>query len=131
VILSAYTLDDVFVDKRKSATCICPGRTRLCLEKEDSNGDLEVVYSPVSIRAEPSVAWVDANVSRKKTEAYAKAYLEFLHSDQPQETMARHGYQPINPGVLRRYTNRLPHLFPITIIARNWDEAQEKFFSDS
>jgi sulfate/thiosulfate transport system substrate-binding protein len=103
------------------------------LETEDSKGDLEVVYPPVSIRAEPSVAWVDANVSRRKTEACAKAYLQFLYTDQAQETMAKHGYRPINPDVLKRHPNRLPKidLFPISVIAKDWDEAQGKFFSDN
>jgi sulfate/thiosulfate-binding protein len=103
------------------------------LETEEYRGDLEIVYPPVSIRAEPSVAWVDANVARRKTEAYAKAYLEFLFTDQAQETIAQHGYRPINPVVLKRHANRLPQidLFPVTILAKNWDDAQRKFFADA
>ncbi|MBV8588372.1 MAG: sulfate ABC transporter substrate-binding protein [Verrucomicrobia bacterium] len=101
------------------------------LETEESKGDLEVVYPPVSIRAEPSVAWVDANVSRRKTEAYAKAYLQFLYTDQAQETMAAHGYRPINPDALKRHRFASIDLFPITLIAKDWDEAQTKFFSEN
>jgi len=103
------------------------------LETEEYRGDLEIVYPPVSIRAEPSVAWVDTNVARRKTEAYAKAYLEFLFTDQAQETIAQHGYRPINPEVLKKHTNRLPQidLFPVTILAKNWDDAQQKFFGES
>ena len=103
------------------------------LETEESKGDLEIVYPPVSIRAEPSIAWVDANVSQRKTEAYAKAYLQFLYTDQAQETMAKHGYRPINLDALKRYANRFPSidLFPVTLIAKDWDEAQSKFFSDN
>jgi sulfate/thiosulfate transport system substrate-binding protein len=103
------------------------------LETEEYRGDLEIVYPPVSIRAEPSVAWVDANVARRKTEAYAKAYLEFLFTDQAQETIAQHGYRPINSEVLKRHADRLPQidLFPVTILAKDWDEAQQKFFADN
>ena len=103
------------------------------LETEEYRGDLEIVYPPVSIRAEPSVAWVDANVARRKTEAYAKAYLEFLFTDQAQETIAQHGYRPINLEILKKHANRLPQidLFPVTILAKNWDEAQQKFFADA
>jgi sulfate/thiosulfate transport system substrate-binding protein len=103
------------------------------LETEEYRGDLEIVYPPVSIRAEPSVAWVDANVARRKTEAYAKAYLEFLFTDQAQETIAQHGYRPINPEVLKKDANRFPQidLFPVTILAKNWDDAQQKFFADA
>ncbi len=103
------------------------------LETEEYRGDLEIVYPPVSIRAEPSVAWVDANVARRKTEAYAKAYLEFLFTDQAQETIAQHGYRSINSEVLKKHANRLPQidLFPVTILAKNWDDAQQKFFADA
>jgi sulfate/thiosulfate transport system substrate-binding protein len=42
---------------------------------------LEIVYPPISIRAEPRVAWVDANVARNGTLAEAKAFLEFLFTE--------------------------------------------------
>jgi sulfate transport system substrate-binding protein len=103
------------------------------LETQEYRGDLEIVYPPVSILAEPSVAWVDVNVARRKTETYARAYLEFLFTDQAQETIAQHGYRPINPQILKRYANRLPQidLFPVSILAKNWDDAQQKFFADA
>ncbi len=102
------------------------------LETEEYRGDLEIVYPPVSICAEPSVAWVDANVLRRKTEPYAKAYLEFLFSDQAQETIAQHGYRPINAEILKKHAERFPQvdLFPVTVLAKDWDEAQQKFFAD-
>ncbi len=43
-------------------------------EVAEAKGELEIVYPPVSIRAEPTVAWVDANVARHHTEAEARAY---------------------------------------------------------
>jgi sulfate transport system substrate-binding protein len=103
------------------------------LETAEYKGELEIVYPPVSIRAEPSVAWVDANVARRKTEAYAKAYLEFLYTDQAQETIARHGYRPINLEILKKHSDRLPRidLFSVAILAKDWDEAQQKFFADN
>jgi sulfate transport system substrate-binding protein len=103
------------------------------LETAEYKGELDIVYPPVSIRAEPSVAWVDANVARRNTEAYAKAYLEFLYTDQAQEAIALHGYRPINPEILKKHADRLPQidLFPVTILAKDWDEAQQKFFADN
>jgi sulfate/thiosulfate transport system substrate-binding protein len=103
------------------------------LETEEYRGELDIVYPPVSIRAEPSVAWVDANVARRKTAAYAKAYLEFLFTDQAQEIIAQHGYRPFNVEILKRHADRLPQidLFPVTILAKNWDDAQQKFFADA
>ncbi|MGB8013771.1 MAG: sulfate ABC transporter substrate-binding protein [Terriglobales bacterium] len=103
------------------------------LEAADYKGEVEIVYPPVSIRAEPSVAWVDANVARRKTQAYAKAYLEFLYTDEAQEAIARHGYRPINPEILKKHADRFPQidLFPVTILAQDWEDAQQKFFADN
>jgi sulfate/thiosulfate-binding protein len=103
------------------------------LEAQEYRGEVEIVYPPVSIRAEPSVAWVDANVARRKSESAAKAYLEFLYTDQAQETIAQHGYRPINQDVLKRHAAELPQidLFPITVLAKDWEDAQQKFFADN
>ena len=50
-------------------------------EVKEAGGELEIVYPPISIRAEPRVAVVDANVDRKKTRDAAEAYLEVpLHA---------------------------------------------------
>ncbi|XGV97704.1 MAG: sulfate ABC transporter substrate-binding protein [Leptolyngbya sp. BL-A-14] len=102
-------------------------------EVAESKGDLEIVYPPVSILAQPYVAWVDANVARHKTEAEAKAYLQFLFTDQAQETIAKLGYRPINPDILQKYSAQFPQLdlFPITLIAKDWDDAKQKFFGDN
>ncbi|MFN4261053.1 MAG: sulfate ABC transporter substrate-binding protein [Gemmataceae bacterium] len=100
------------------------------LEVEESRGKLEIVYPSSSIRAEPPVAWVDANVERKGTHAAAEAYLRFLYTDQGQEIIAKHHYRPINPDVLDRHADRLRplHLFPVTLMADNWEDAFQKFF---
>jgi sulfate transport system substrate-binding protein len=102
-------------------------------ETAEAKGDLEVVYPSVSIRAEPSVAWVDANVAQHHSEAVAKAYLEFLFSDQAQEIFANLGYRPSNVSILKKYQQRLPAigLFPITLIAHDWDDAQSRFFAEN
>ncbi|HEV3078582.1 MAG TPA: sulfate ABC transporter substrate-binding protein [Gemmataceae bacterium] len=103
------------------------------LEVAESGGQLELIYPSVSIRAEPYVAVVDANVERKGTGAAAEAYLKFLYSDAGQEILARHYYRPINPDVLKNHTDTLPvlELFPVTtIVPGGWAEAQQKFFRE-
>lgn len=98
-----------------------------------NSGELELVYPPVSIRAEPAVAWVDANLKDAKRTAYAKAYLEYLFTDSAQESAARFGYRPIKPEILARHSRELPDIkqFPITAIAANWDEARQRFFAEN
>lgn len=102
------------------------------LEVDEYKGELEIVYPSVSIRAEPCVAWVDANVQRKGTLAEARAYLEYLYTDEAQEIIAQHGFRPIRQDVLKRHANRFPaiDLFPIQAVARDWEDAQQKFFAD-
>jgi sulfate transport system substrate-binding protein len=102
------------------------------LELDESRGELEIVYPPASIRAEPHVAVVDANVKRKGTQAAAEAYVKFMYSDEAQEIMARHHYRPTNPAVLAKHAADFPSLemFPITLLARDWDDAQQRFFAD-
>jgi sulfate/thiosulfate transport system substrate-binding protein len=102
------------------------------LEVAESAGELELVYPPVSIRAEPYVAVVDANVERKGTRAAAEAYLKFLYTAEAQEIIARHHYRPINAGILKKHAAEFPpvDLFPITAVAPGWGQAQQTFFAD-
>jgi len=99
----------------------------------ESKGAVQIVYPPVSLRAEPTVAWVDAQVAAHGTSELARAYLDYLYSDEGQETIARSGYRPRNEQVLARHADRLPplHLFDISAIARDWDDAQTRFFADN
>ncbi|ACK51765.1 sulfate ABC transporter, periplasmic sulfate-binding protein [Methylocella silvestris BL2] len=102
-------------------------------ETKDSKGALEIVYPPVSIRAEPSVAWVDSNVEKHGSAPLARAYLEFLFTDEGQEIIAREGYRPQNQQILEKHADRLPkiNLFSITAIAQDWSDAQRRFFADN
>jgi sulfate/thiosulfate-binding protein len=92
--------------------------------------ELQVVYPPVSILAEPAVAWVDANVKDPKTATYAKAYLDYLFTDAGQELAAQYGYRPFKPEILAKHADRLPPLtlFPVSAIAKDWSDAREQFF---
>jgi sulfate/thiosulfate transport system substrate-binding protein len=102
-------------------------------EVSDSHGKLQIVYPPVSILAEPYVAWVDVNVTRRRTKAAAEAYLEFLFTDPAQAIIASFGYRPYKEDVARTAAVHLPKLtlFPVTAVASNWDDAQQKFFAEN
>jgi sulfate/thiosulfate-binding protein len=103
------------------------------LEVAEAKGELEVVYPSDSIRAEPYVAWVDANVERKGTRAAAEAYLKFLYTDEAQRIIAEHYYRPINGASLKTYATWAGEieLFPVTVTAKGgWGDAQQKFFAE-
>ncbi len=102
------------------------------LEVAETPEELEIIYPPLSIRAEPYVAVVDANVDRKGTRAVAEAYLRFLYTEEAQHILAKHHYRPINTEVRRQYTAPLPELklFSIDAVAESWEDAQRKFFAN-
>jgi len=99
------------------------------LEVREAKSELELVYPPISIRAEPHVAVVDKNVDRKQTRAAAEAYLKFLYTEPAQEIIASHFYRPSSEAVLKKYGTLFPELrlFAITEIAKDWSDAHEQF----
>jgi sulfate/thiosulfate-binding protein len=102
-------------------------------EVAESKGKLQIVYPLVSILAEPYVAWVDKAVERDGNLEPAKAYLAFLFSDAAQETIARLGYRPYKAESASKAGVVFPQvaLVPVTAIARDWDDAYDKFFADN
>ena len=101
-------------------------------EVQESGGALEIVYPPVSIRAEPHVTWVDENVKRHGTADVAKAFLEFLYTPEAQATIAKNFYRPNAEDQREKYASTFPQLklFEITDVAKGWDEANARFFKD-
>jgi ABC-type sulfate transport system substrate-binding protein len=63
----------------------------------------------------------------------ARAYLNFLFTDEGQEIIARENYRPFNPQILEKHSDTLRkiELFPITAIASDWTDAQRRFFADN
>jgi sulfate transport system substrate-binding protein len=102
------------------------------LETEEAKGELEIVYPPISIRAEPHVAVVDDNVDRKKTRQVAEAYLKYTYTDEAQEIAAKHYYRPSNEAILAKHAQSFPtiKLFPVTEIAKDFADAHKQFIAE-
>lgn len=103
-----------------------------CLEVGESKGELEIVYPPISILAEPRVAVVDRVVDQKGTRKVAEAYLKWLYTEAAQTTIAEHYYRPSNPAVLKAHAKNFPAIqfFAVTQISKGWDDAIQRFFSE-
>ena len=101
------------------------------LEVQEARGNLEIVYPPISIRAEPHVAVVDSVVRRKGTREVAEAYLKYLYTDEAQEIIARHFYRPSNEIFLKK-AGIFPaiRLFEVTEIARSFQDAHKQLVGD-
>ncbi|HEY5079668.1 MAG TPA: sulfate ABC transporter substrate-binding protein, partial [Opitutaceae bacterium] len=101
-------------------------------EREFGDGKFETIVPSASILAEPTVAVVDAVAERRGTAAVAKAYLEYLYSDEGQEIAARNFYRPRSAAVAARYAAVFPKLklFTVDQVFGGWAQAQKTHFAD-
>jgi sulfate transport system substrate-binding protein len=100
--------------------------------KELGRDRFEIVAPSVSILAEQPVSVVDRVANRRGTAAVAKAYLEYLYSEEGQEIAARHYYRPRSKTVADRHAAQFPHLYLFTVsqVFGNWQNAQKTHFAD-
>jgi sulfate/thiosulfate-binding protein len=93
---------------------------------------VEVVTPTLSILAEPPVAVVDKVAAKHGTAEVAKAYLEFLYSDEGQEIAAKNYYRPQSVKIAAKYADRFPKLglFTIGELFGGWQKAQKRHFDD-
>jgi len=101
-------------------------------QKELGPDKFEIVVPSLSILAEPPVAVVETNAAKHGTAAVARAYLEYLYSDQGQEIAAKHFYRPSDPKVAARYAKQFPKvsLFTIDTAFGGWQKASKTHFQD-
>ncbi|MGD0580144.1 MAG: sulfate ABC transporter substrate-binding protein, partial [Bryobacteraceae bacterium] len=100
--------------------------------KELGTDKVEIVTPSTSILAEPPVSVVDKVAAKHGTAELAKAYLEFLFSEQGQEIGARNYYRPRSELVAAKYASRFPklQLFTIDQLFGGWRKAQKIHFDD-
>ena len=102
------------------------------VDKEFGAGKVDVVYPSISILAENPVAVVERTVAKKGTADLAKAYLQYLYSDEGQEIAARHSIRPRSQAVLKKYANTFKpvKLFTVQELFGSLGEAQKVHFND-
>ena len=92
----------------------------------------DIVTPSVSILAEPPVAVVTDNAERKGNSDLARAYLEYLYSDEGQAIAAAHYYRPFRPEAANpEDIARFGEVNLVTIEDfGGWRAAQPAFFGD-
>jgi sulfate/thiosulfate-binding protein len=94
----------------------------------------EIVVPSLSIKAEPPVAVVDANVDAKGTRKVAEAYLKFLYTPEAQKLIAHNYYRPSDPkSADPKDLARFPDVKLVSIddpLFGGWAKAQPKHFAD-
>jgi sulfate/thiosulfate transport system substrate-binding protein len=100
--------------------------------KEFGDDKFDIVTPPLSILAEPPVAVVSKNARRHGTTDVAKAYLDYLYSDEGQEIAAKNFYRPRNPAIAAKYAANFTQLKLVTIDGEfgGWTKAQATHFAD-
>jgi len=102
------------------------------VDREFGTGKVDAIHPSSSIVAENPVAVVERTVAKKGTAEQAKAYLNFLYSDEAQEIAAKHAIRPINPAILKKYaaTFKPIQLFTVEDYFGSLGEAQKLHFND-
>jgi len=102
------------------------------LAMEEHPGQYEMVTPSISILAQPPVAVVDGNAKEHGTEELAKAYLEFLYSDEAQRLAGKNYYRPSREAILQEFSGQFNLDMDLVSIEDfgGWDEAYETYFQD-
>ncbi len=102
------------------------------VNKEFGEGKVDAVYPSISIVAENPVAVVERTVAKKGTGELAKAYLQYLYSEEGQEIAARHSLRPRSQAVLKKHaaTFKPIQLFTVQELFGSLSEAQKTHFND-
>lgn len=102
------------------------------LSMKEYPGQYEIITPSVSILAQPSVAVVDANVDAHGTKEIARAYLEYLYSEEAQRLAGEHYYRPSDPTILQEFSEQFDLNMNLVSIDDfgGWDEAYRLYFDD-
>ena len=102
------------------------------VNREFGEGKVDVIHPSSSIVAENPVAIVNRTVDKKGTREQAKAYLDFLYSEQGQEIAAKHAIRPRSQTVLAKYKDIFKplQLFTVDEYFGSLTEAQKVHFND-
>lgn len=103
------------------------------LSLKEHPDEYEIVTPSISIKAEPSVAVVDEVAKERGTEKVAKAYLEYLYSDEGQRIAAANYYRPTNEKIAAEYADQFEAINLVQIddkLFGGWAKVQKKHFND-
>ncbi len=104
----------------------------ISVDNEFGAGKVDAIHPSISIVAENPVAVVERTVAKKGTGDLAKAYLNYLYSDEAQEIAAKHALRPTNQAILKKYSKTFKplQLFTVNEVFGSFAEAQKVHFND-
>ena len=92
----------------------------------------DIVTPPLSILAEPPAAVVDKVAKKHGTSDVARAYLEYLYSDEGQDIAGRNFYRPRSEKTAAKYAGQFAPVKLVTVdeVFGGWQKAQKAHFAD-
>ena len=104
----------------------------ISVDREFGAGKVDAVHPSISLLTENPVAVVDRTAAKKGNSEFAKAYLDYLYSDEAQEIAAKHALRPRNAAVLKKYAQVFKPitLFQVSDYFGSLTEAQKVHFND-
>ena len=102
------------------------------IDREFGANKVDAIHPSISIVAENPVAVVDKVVAKKGTAELAKAYLNFLYTEEAQEIAAKHALRPRSAAVLKKYASTFKpiQLFTVNEMFGSPGNAQKTHFND-
>jgi sulfate transport system substrate-binding protein len=93
---------------------------------------VDAIHPSISILSENPVAVVERSTAKKGNGELAKAYLDYLYSEEAQEIAAKHAMRPRNLQVLKKYSQQFKPitLFQVSDYFGSMTEAQKIHFND-
>ena len=121
-----------FVERGIGDVLVAWENEALLVSRRLKPGAFEIIIPKRSILAQPPVAWVDRNVAKHGTAELARAYLEFLYTEEGQRLAGKHFYRPVQPEIAAQFADQFPQLelFTIDELAGGWQKAQQVHFAD-
>ena len=102
------------------------------LALREQPGKFEIITPSLSILAEPPVAVVEKNATKKGNTYLAQGYLNFLYSPRGQQIAAENYYRPRDAKTLAQYGKIFKPLKLVTIDKEfgGWDKVQKAHFEN-
>ena len=104
----------------------------VAINRDFGEGKVDAVYPTISVLAENPVAVVERTVAKKGTGDLARAYLNYLYSNEAQEIAAKHALRPRSKAVLEKNaaTFKPLQLFTVQELFGGLANAQKVHFND-
>lgn len=117
--------------QRKIGDVLLSWENEAHLALKESPGEFEIITPSLSILAEPPVAVVEKIAAKKGNLETARAYLEYLYSNEGQNIAGKNFYRPTNPEVAAKFADVFAPVKLVTIADfGGWSKAQKEHFED-